>query len=120
MRNPWPVYHSTQNRSGSDFIDARTRSRNVPEISPGRLFLTTTNGYLCLRSATAQPGDIIAVMIGGAVPYVLRLDAQASRDLENTVYRFVGKCHVHGIMDGEVPAMAREEGGPQTESIHLL
>jgi hypothetical protein len=41
----------------------------------------------------ARGGDQICIMLGGEVPFVLRMD-------DNGHYRFIGECYVHGIMDG--------------------
>lgn len=88
---------------------------------PGRRLFLTSRGYLGLGLEDTQPGDVIAVMPGGAVPYVLRMDAQRSQDTEYRVYRFIGECYVHGIMDGEVPAeRARESREPQYQVFNLI
>jgi hypothetical protein len=39
-------------------------------------------------------GDVIAVLLGGTVPFLLREDGHN--------YRLIGDCYVHGIMDGEL------------------
>lgn len=47
-----------------------------------------------LGPAGTQPGDVICVFLGGAVPWVIREDG------DDDV--LVGECYVHGIMDGEI------------------
>jgi hypothetical protein len=39
-------------------------------------------------------GDIISVLLGGATPFVLK-------PASNNRYKVIGKCYVHGMMDGE-------------------
>jgi hypothetical protein len=65
-----------------------------------RLF-TTASGHLGLGPSTMEPKDVIAVLFGGKVPFVLR-------PLGNGQWRFIGPCYVHGIMKGE--ALDGEEG----------
>lgn len=42
----------------------------------------------------ARPGDIIRILFGGSVPFLLRPLAQG--------YKLVGACYVHGVMKGEL------------------
>jgi hypothetical protein len=42
-----------------------------------------------------EPGDLIFILLGSDVPYVLR------RNSEDEKLRLVGEAYVHGIMDGE-------------------
>ncbi|KAH6975568.1 hypothetical protein EDB80DRAFT_740684 [Ilyonectria destructans] len=61
----------------------------------GRRFCISENGYFCLLPATSRKGDLISVLLGGEVPYVLRRQAK-------NIFRMVGECYVHGIMNGEL------------------
>ncbi|KAK7186189.1 hypothetical protein DPSP01_005019 [Paraphaeosphaeria sporulosa] len=54
--------------------------------------------------AALREGDIVAVLLGGPVPYVLR----ASPD-DHATYQLVGECYVHGIMSGEALHHVRED-----------
>lgn len=72
--------------------------RKVVENHNGaKLFGSTHNGYIGMFPLYAQPGDVIAVLFGGAWPFVLR-------KVPNTVniYQLVRQCYVHGIMEGEL------------------
>jgi hypothetical protein len=53
----------------------------------------TGKGFLASVPYTTKPGDTIAVLTGGPVPFVLRPTRNH--------YRLVGHCYVHGIMNGE-------------------
>jgi hypothetical protein len=50
-------------------------------------FLTTSHGKI-------QAGDIVCVLLGGSVPYIVRP--------KDDSYILIGEAYVHGIMDGEV------------------
>ena len=57
-----------------------------------RLFVTRS-GYLGLAYAPVQEGDLVFLLEGGNMPFLLRL-------IEGR-YRIVSICYVHGIMDGD-------------------
>ncbi|KAK9772844.1 putative Heterokaryon incompatibility domain-containing protein [Seiridium cardinale] len=82
-----------------------------------RLFLTL-NGYLGLAPDIVREGDIVAVLSGGDVPFLLRPFTEDGIDQASTGtslrpknndpsaktptgYRLVGECFVHGLMAGE-------------------
>ena len=58
-----------------------------------RLFVTSS-GHLGLGPAGMMSGDIVAILFGGNVPYILR-------PLVNKQWHFVGECYLDGYMDGE-------------------
>ena len=60
-------------------------------------FLVITDGDIGLGPIDTQPGDVIAVLAGGRVPYVLR---QADTRISGA-YSLVGECYVESIMRGE-------------------
>lgn len=49
-----------------------------------------------LGPGDVEAGDVVCVVRGSRVPVVLRPVAG-----KESVYRLVGDCYVHGIMDGE-------------------
>jgi hypothetical protein len=59
-----------------------------------RLFLTR-RGYYGIGPEVMEYGDIVAVLFGAKVPYILRKTSGGR-------YYLLGECYVHGIMDGEV------------------
>jgi hypothetical protein len=67
-------------------------------LSWRRLFIAK-KGYLAFGPLTGQVGNIVCILSGGNVPYLLRR-------CEDRTYLIVGECYVHGIMFGE----ALEEG----------
>ena len=58
-----------------------------------RSFITTKKGYLGLAPWGAHEGDVVCVLRGGDVPFVLR-------EKEDGYWKLVGEAYVHGIMDG--------------------
>lgn len=71
-----------------------------------RPFLSA-QGYVGLAPSHAEVGDVIAIIYGAIVPFVLR-------ELANGQFELVGEAYVHGIMDGEFV-----EDNPSTETFVL-
>jgi len=63
-----------------------------------RLFKTDT-GYMGLGHRSCQVGDQVYVLMGGDTPFILR-------PLGGTFFGFGGESYVHGLMDGEILALA--------------
>ena len=63
----------------------------------GRVFFTTTTGYVGLAPHGTIEGDLVFVVMGVDVPYILRPYDDG--------YELVGEAYVQGIMDGEVIQM---------------
>lgn len=59
-----------------------------------RLFCSTKQGRIGLAPCTTQKGDLVAIIMGADVPFVLR-----STDVGT--YELVGDCYIHGVMNGE-------------------
>lgn len=72
-----------------------TAAAFAKRLSNGR-FCVTKRGYLGFAPPEAHLGDVICVLHGGAVPFVLR--RTFSHDSE---HRLIGECYIHGIMYGE-------------------
>lgn len=72
-----------------------------------RLFVTQ-NGRLGIASKSVQAGDVIALMLGGEVPLLLR-----SKEAANHKYKFIRECYVHVFMDGEGLVESRMKEEPE-------
>jgi Heterokaryon incompatibility protein (HET) len=59
-------------------------------------FVVTRRGYVGIVPNLAQVGDVVTIMKGGCVPFLLRESSTRSGAL-----RLVGECYIHGIMKGE-------------------
>lgn len=80
----------------------------------GRRVFRCEDGKLGLGPAAMRPGDVVVVLFGGIVPYVLRpLDA-ADDSGEGQKWAFVGECIVPPIMQGQ----AVEEAGLLAEGTY--
>lgn len=64
-------------------------------------------GYVGLAPSHAEVNDVIVIIYGAIVPFVLR-------DVGNHRSELVGESYVHGIMDGEYV-----EKDPPTETFIL-
>jgi hypothetical protein len=74
-----------------------------------RRLIVTQKQYLGLTSEHVQAGDIIAILVGGQLPFVLRK--------VHSHYILIGEAYVHGIMDGEAVAESRIIGGGTQDSM---
>ncbi|KAF7901749.1 uncharacterized protein EAF01_007048 [Botrytis porri] len=82
---------------GQTFQEVREAMKYVLK---NRRWGTTRNGFFGLFPRYVEEGDIVYVMDGCNVPYLLReVDGEGR-------FRLVGECYVFGIMDGE--AVGRE------------
>ncbi|KAF1972664.1 HET-domain-containing protein, partial [Bimuria novae-zelandiae CBS 107.79] len=77
--------------------------------SGGRKLFNTVTGYVGIGPASSQPGDMICVLAGGTVPFIVRRDVR-SRRLSRR-FALIGEAYVHGIMHGE--ATGRYANGEQ-------
>lgn len=66
-------------------------------MSPGQRFFVTSSGHIGLGPRSLIEGDVLAVLGGGKLPFVLRLAEERSCG----IYTMVGPAYVDGIMDGE-------------------
>lgn len=66
-----------------------------------RTFLLTQNGSIGFGPKSSQPGDLICVLYGGKVPFVLRKVGEE--------HRLLGPAYVEGIMEGEAVESGKAE-----------
>jgi hypothetical protein len=79
----------------------RSFANSGPTILKRRSF-ETRSGMLGLGPLATATDDIVVVLFGGTVPFVLRPDADKQR------YRLVGECYVHDVMNGEAVVSGKE------------
>ena len=75
---------------------------DIVRASPGRSPFVTKKGHLGLTSQFVRQGDIIALVGGAQVPFILR-NSGGRR------YAVVSEAYVDGIMDGEAAASSTWE-----------
>jgi hypothetical protein len=71
-------------------------------ISPKRAPFVTKKGHPGLSSRHVRRGDIVALVHGAEVPFILRSQP-------NGKHKIVSEAYVDGIMDGEAAKGARWE-----------
>jgi hypothetical protein len=62
----------------------------------GWRFVVTKNGYIGVVPNMTEVGDVIAILKGGSVPFVLKRSEK-----RDGAFRLVGECYVHCLMNGE-------------------
>lgn len=72
---------------------------NAYYCNRGTSLFATSLGYVGTATPDVRAGDLVCVLYGGTVPYVLRPRAAEGG------FTFVGDCYVHGIMHGEAVTM---------------
>ncbi|KPM43951.1 hypothetical protein AK830_g2591 [Neonectria ditissima] len=109
------AYHTwyawfTHEESASLPSEARENAREfdylVQTTSLARRFFVTEDGRLGFGPESAQAGDVVAILSGGKVPYVLRSVA-SSEDSGVSVFEFLGDAFVDQVMVGEEVATLR-------------
>ncbi|KAF0645946.1 hypothetical protein FPSE5266_08102 [Fusarium pseudograminearum] len=73
----------------------------LQDIAYGRRPFRTAKGHIGIGPSEMATGDLLYILIGADVPYILRPDIIGK-------VRLIGESYVHGIMDGE----AMEEDPP--------
>ena len=71
-------------------------------------FAASLDGYLASVPVSSLPGDLVCVVMGAEVPFVLR-------PLHGG-YQLIGECYVHGLMCGEALKMT----GLEVETLTLV
>jgi len=79
-----------------------------------RCFLTTSEGRMGIGPADSARGDAVAVIFGGAVPYVIR----ENRSSPGRSWAFVGESYISGLMNGEAIEELRR-GTNKTEVLEV-
>jgi Heterokaryon incompatibility protein (HET) len=69
------------------------RSMTLHRRTVRRRLMVTTKGYLGLAPPETKTGDLICILYGGQLPFVLRG--------AGTRFELIGEVYVHGIMGGE-------------------
>ncbi len=88
--------------------DVTRYTSTMIDVFKGRAFFTTDTGHLGIGPQHLQPGDLVCIVLGADVPFILRkLNGHSSERgmwfwrKAKISYQLVGECYVHGIMDGE-------------------
>jgi hypothetical protein len=68
-------------------------------------------GHFALVTWQAEIGDVIFVLFGGSILYLLRP--------RGNEYVFISECYVHGLMNGEAMAFL-EDGRASVEDVVIV
>lgn len=92
-RNQSPLIHDDNDQSEEEIPKPARYLTALMRLLNRRLFITASR-QLGLGPAQMMSGDVVAVLFGGKVPYILR-------PLDSGKWSFVGECYVEGLMRGE-------------------
>jgi hypothetical protein len=95
--------------SSSKPVDAKTiqdYSNSVVSRCAKRTFITTTTGYFGLAPQKTKAGDLVCIVYGADVAFILRKPEPELGDVPGS---FVGEAYIHGIMQGEYLEKAKGE-----------
>ncbi|KAH7088077.1 HET domain-containing protein [Paraphoma chrysanthemicola] len=76
--------------NGGDQASYLSLARN---FCHNRSFVVTENGRVGIGPLGTRPGDLVAVIFGGGVPYIIRQ--------EGSSFLVVGETYIYGLMSGE-------------------
>ena len=85
---------------------------NIRSATEGRRLVTTRAGALALCPARTAIGDIVSILNGGRMPFVLR-SVDENRTIhgigETRAFELIGECFMHGVMYGAAAQDASED-----------
>ena len=89
-----------QNSTYIPFADPELSSarHSINVACGGRTMAVTQKGYMALVPTCTKTGDLICLIKGGRVPFVVQRAGTEDREEQ---WVLVGHCYVHGIMHGE-------------------
>jgi hypothetical protein len=92
----------------SEALSAIEFFRRINSMISHRRLFTTTKGHLGLGPKAMQESDIVTVLFGSNVPFVLR-------PVGDDHYRLVGECYFHSVMEGQAIEEWKKSGEPAKE-----
>ncbi|WPB06863.1 uncharacterized protein RHO25_011523 [Cercospora beticola] len=97
-----------------DLRPARRYEVALLNVCRRRRVFRTTAGYVGVGSRITRRGDVVAMILGGMMPYILRPTGDGK-------YRFLGECYIQSddVMFGEKVAMLQESGA-QSEIFRMV
>jgi hypothetical protein len=105
----WPSRPSAAGRRTSSHVpDERDTYLSVlHDTVHGWRFVITEHGFVGTVPESAEAGDVVVILKGAGVPFVLRKSSTRPG-----AFRLVGECYIHGMMNGEalsLPQIKEEE-----------
>ena len=115
-RSMWADTQDSFHSDDADLVDWYARRTTDPEDSErclgalyalyGRRIFLTEDGTAGLGPQAMQPGDLVCVLYGATVPFVLRRCCW-DEGKDRFIHVLVGECFVPGMMQGEVVTEAK-------------
>ncbi|TVY42784.1 Heterokaryon incompatibility protein 6,OR allele [Lachnellula subtilissima] len=123
----WMNYVTASRQQRVELWDSEMQiiHENIIGATYGRRFINTRKGYFGFGPEKCEVGDIVVVLAGGNVPYIIRPVPStdgfwaASKLCARTCYRMLGDLYVHGIMDGEVLELGDESARKWQEIVFI-
>lgn len=92
----WSVPHSADGYSDLPASLWAEVSKGIVSIIEDKEMFITAKGYLGLAHESLQVGDVVCILSGGDVPFLLRPSAT------DGTFELHSECYVHGVMNGEM------------------
>ena len=116
-----PGQGSSKSMQGTTNEQVQTFLLQMMAASRGRRFAITDTGYMCLAPSCTEIGDAVAILLGFATPFTVRLETEEAEisetGLERVRGQLVGDTYVHGLMYAESFTEAAQTGRPPCEII---
>ncbi len=96
----------------ADLQDSSGYMTSFQQATTNRRFFINEDGSMGVGPLDLQPGDLVCLLLGSQVPFVLRLESRRIREEEN--YMLLGECYCHGIMEGEGLRCLADDGSKTT------
>jgi hypothetical protein len=83
-------------------------------LQAGRVLGATSGGLIGVFPNDTRKQDVLAIVMGSSVPFVLRPVTDESKPeggSSTKEYQIVGPCYLHGVMDGELVVEDKGEDG---------
>ena len=93
MAVPSTAYEPEDLVAGSRVQENLSFVASFQQATRNRRFFITEEGQMGLGPRLTRPGDLVCVLLGSQVPFVLRQVGDCSV--------VVGECYCHGVMEGE-------------------
>jgi hypothetical protein len=91
-----------------NFLVLANNLRSEMSVLIGRRLFVTHNAYVGLAREEVKVGDLVTILMGGDIPFLLR------ERMEESTFQFVGEAYVHGVMYVEaIDGCEGEEKGKQ-------
>ena len=114
------IYVNNMNHLRAHIENARRAARAAQSIAidcHNDCLFIASEGNIGLCPQMAVGGDVVVLLYGGSVPYLLREMKPSGEGIPQ--WELVGECYLHGYMDGKA-VKEQQEQGLQAELFHLI